>query len=138
LVLPQGGGLLLAEKEVRDSLHDLAPKEWKEKILENIDLEILSQVLGSGSQDAQYLGQILEYSLDMVRKLSAAAKEDEMKKNHDKLLSELSTNSEVNGDGINSFVIAVIKGLRFILEEIKVYFLLNVNALVIPILSYQS
>jgi hypothetical protein len=84
------------------------------------------------------LGQILEYSLDMVRKLSAAAKEDEMKKNHDKLLSELSTNSEVNGDGINSFVIAVIKGLRFILEEIKVYFLLNVNALVIPILSYQS
>ncbi|KAL5647573.1 hypothetical protein ACJX0J_041928, partial [Zea mays] len=63
--------------------------------------------------------EILEYSLDMVRKLSAAAKEDEMKKNHDKLLSELSTNSEVNGDGINSFVIAVIKGLRFILEEIK-------------------
>uniref|UniRef100_A0A804PF15 Uncharacterized protein n=2 Tax=Zea mays TaxID=4577 RepID=A0A804PF15_MAIZE len=55
----------------------------------------------------------------MVRKLSAAAKEDEMKKNHDKLLSELSTNSEVNDDGINSFVIVVTKGLRFILEEIK-------------------
>jgi len=36
-------------KEVRDSLHELAPKEWREKILENIDLEILSQVLGSGS-----------------------------------------------------------------------------------------
>lgn len=116
---PDYSQLINLVKEVRDSLHDLAPKEWKEKILENIDLEILSQVLGSGSQDAQYLGQILEYSLDMVRKLSAAAKEDEMKKNHDKLLSELSKNSEVNGDGINSFVIAVIKGLRFILEEIK-------------------
>jgi hypothetical protein len=121
---PDYSQLINLVKEVRDSLHDLAPKEWKEKILENIDLEILSQVLGSGSQDAQYLGQILQYSLDMVRKLSAAAKEDEMKKNHDKLLSELSTNSEVNDNGINSFAIAVIKGLRFILEEIKVCFLL--------------
>ncbi|XP_066342910.1 uncharacterized protein [Miscanthus floridulus] len=116
---PDYSQLINLVKEVRDSLHDLAPKEWKEKILENIDLEILSQVLGSGSQDTQYLGQILQYSLDMVRELSAAAKEDEMKKNHDKLLSELSTNSEVNDNGINSFVIAVIKGLRFILEEIK-------------------
>lgn len=116
---PDYSQLINLVKEVRDSLHDLAPKEWKEKILENIDLEILSQVLGSGSQDAQYLGQILQYSLDMVRKLSAAAKEDGMKKNHDKLLSELSTNSEVNENGVNSFAIAVIKGLRFILEEIK-------------------
>lgn len=121
---PDYSQLINLVKEVRDSLHDLAPKEWKEKILENIDLEILSQVLGSGSQDAQYLGQILQYSLDMVRQLSAAAKEDEMKKNHDKLLSGLSTNSEVNDNGINSFAIAVIKGLRFILEEIKVCFLL--------------
>jgi len=55
----------------------------------------------------------------MVRKLSADAKEDEMKKNHDKLLSELAASSEVNDSGINSFVIAVIKGLHFILEEIK-------------------
>jgi hypothetical protein len=59
-------------------------------------------------------------SLDMVRKLSAAAKEDEMKKSHDKLLSELAASSEVNGNGVSSFVIAVIKGLRFTLEEIKV------------------
>ncbi|KAL6885937.1 hypothetical protein ACP4OV_010198 [Aristida adscensionis] len=106
-------------EEVRDSLHELAPKGWKEEILGNIDLEILSQVLGSGSEDAQYLGQILQYSLEMVRKLSAAAKEDEMKKNHEKLLSELAGSSEADGNGISSFVINVIKGLRFILEEIK-------------------
>ncbi|KAF8772404.1 hypothetical protein HU200_005808 [Digitaria exilis] len=116
---PDYSQLINLVKEVRDSLHELAPKEWKEEILENIDLEILSQVLGSGSQDVQYLGQILQYSLDMVRKLSAAAKEDEMKKSHDKLLGELAASSEANGNGINSFVIAVIKGLRFILEEIK-------------------
>ncbi|RLM65812.1 uncharacterized protein C2845_PM16G08190 [Panicum miliaceum] len=99
---PDYSRLINLLKEVRDSLHELAPKEWKEEILENIDLEILSQ-----------------YSLDMVRKLSAAAKEDEMKKTHDKLLSELAASSEVNDSGINSFVVAVIKGLRFILEEIK-------------------
>jgi len=116
---PDYSRLINLVKEVRDSLHELAPKEWKEEILENIDLEILSQVLGSGSQDAQYLWQILQYSLDMVCKLSAAAKEDEMKKSHEKLLSELAASSEVNDSGINSFVVAVIKGLRFILEEIK-------------------
>uniref|UniRef100_A0A0D9W597 Uncharacterized protein n=1 Tax=Leersia perrieri TaxID=77586 RepID=A0A0D9W597_9ORYZ len=106
-------------REVRDSLHELASKGLKEEILENIDLEILTQVLESGSQDTQYLGQIMSYSLDMVRKLSAAEKEDEMKKSHEKLLYELAASSEVNDDGINSFVIAVIKGLRFTLEEIK-------------------
>ncbi|OEL18748.1 hypothetical protein BAE44_0020234 [Dichanthelium oligosanthes] len=114
---PDYSGLINLVTEVRDSLHELAPKEWKDEILENIDLEILSQVLGSGSQDAQYLGQILQYSLDMVRKLSAAAKEDEMKKSHNILLSELAASSEANDNG--TFVIAVIKGLRFILEEIK-------------------
>lgn len=56
----------------------------------------------------------------MVRKLSAPAKEDDMKKSHDKLLSELAASSEVDGNSISSFVIVVIKGLRFILEEIKV------------------
>ncbi|XP_062225705.1 uncharacterized protein LOC133924264 isoform X2 [Phragmites australis] len=116
---PDYSQLINLVQEVKDSLHELAPKAWKEEILENIDLKILSQVLESGSQDAQYLGQILQYSLDMVRKLSTPAKEDEMKKNHDKLLSELAASSEVNDNGINSFIIAVIKGLRFILEEIQ-------------------
>uniref|UniRef100_A0A0D9ZL34 Uncharacterized protein n=1 Tax=Oryza glumipatula TaxID=40148 RepID=A0A0D9ZL34_9ORYZ len=106
-------------KEVRDSLHELASKELKEEILENIDLEILSQVLESGSQDTRYLGQIMHYSLDMIRKLSAPAKEDDMKRSHEKLLNELAASSEVNDNGISSFVIAVIKGLRFTLEEIK-------------------
>ncbi|KAI5015121.1 hypothetical protein ZWY2020_056511 [Hordeum vulgare] len=116
---PDYSQLINLVKEVRDSLHDLAPKGWKEEIYESIDLEILSQLLESGSQDTQYLGLILQYSLDMVRKLSAAAKDDEMKASHDKLLSELAASSEDNDTGVSSFVIAVIKGLRFTLEEIK-------------------
>uniref|UniRef100_A0A0E0KQX8 T-complex protein 11 n=1 Tax=Oryza punctata TaxID=4537 RepID=A0A0E0KQX8_ORYPU len=116
---PDYSQLINLVREVRDSLHELASKELKEEILENIDLEILSQVLESGSQDARYLGQILQYSLDMVRKLSAPAKEDDMKRSHEKLLNELAASSEVDDNGISSFVIAVIKGLRFTLEEIK-------------------
>ncbi|KAF8772411.1 hypothetical protein HU200_005816 [Digitaria exilis] len=117
---PDYSQLVSLIKEVKDSLQELAPKQWKEEIADKIDLEILSQVLGSGSQDAQYLGQILQYSLDMVRKRSAAAKEDEMKKSHEKLLNELAASSQGSDNGGSSaFVIAVIKGLRFILEEIK-------------------
>jgi len=116
---PDYSQLINLVKEVRDSLQELAPKGWKEEIFGNIDLEILSQVLESGSKDTEYLRQILQYSLDMVRKLSAPAREAEMKRSHDILLSELAASSEVNDNGISSFVIAVIKGLRFTLEEIK-------------------
>ncbi|KAL5213645.1 hypothetical protein ABZP36_002797 [Zizania latifolia] len=116
---PDFSQLINLVREVRDSLHELASKGLKEEILENIDLEILSQVLGSGSQDTQYLGQILRYSLDVVRKLSAPAKEDLMKKSHVKLLNELAASSDVNGNDMRSSVIAVIRGLRFTLEEIK-------------------
>ena len=68
---PDYSQLVSLVKEVRDSLHELAPsKELKEEIVEHIDLEILSQVLGSScSQHAQHLGQILQYSLATVRKL---------------------------------------------------------------------
>ena len=41
---PDYSQLINLVKEVRDSLHDLAPKGWKEEIYENIDLEILSQL----------------------------------------------------------------------------------------------
>ncbi|RLN29773.1 uncharacterized protein C2845_PM05G14240 [Panicum miliaceum] len=118
---PDYSQLVSLVKEVRDSLHELAPKELKEEIVEHIDLEILSQVLGSGSQDAQHLGQILQYSLATVRKLSAAAKEDEMRKSHGQLLGELAAASSdaANNGSSSSFVMAVIKGLRFVLEEVK-------------------
>jgi hypothetical protein len=117
---PDYSQLVSLVKEVRDSLHELSPKAWKEEILEKIDVEILSQVLGSGSQDTQYLGQILQYSLGVVRRLSAAAKEDQMKKSHDKLLAELAASSEADdGNGTSSFVVGAVKGLRFALEEIK-------------------
>uniref|UniRef100_A0A0E0NGD9 T-complex protein 11 n=1 Tax=Oryza rufipogon TaxID=4529 RepID=A0A0E0NGD9_ORYRU len=117
--MPDYSYLVQLVKEVRDTLYEMVPKGWKEEIINNIDLEILLQVLESGTQDMQYLGQILQYSLGMLRKLSSPAKEDEMKRSHDKLLGELTEHSECNNSGSNSFVIAVIKGLRFTMEELK-------------------
>uniref|UniRef100_A0A0E0CLZ1 T-complex protein 11 n=1 Tax=Oryza meridionalis TaxID=40149 RepID=A0A0E0CLZ1_9ORYZ len=117
--MPDYSYLVQLVKEVRDALYEMVPKGWKEEIINNIDLEILLQVLESGTQDMQYLGQILRYSLGMLRKLSSPAKEDEMKRSHDKLLGELIEHSECNNSGPNSFIIAVIKGLRFTMEELK-------------------
>ncbi|XBH77759.1 hypothetical protein VPH35_104171 [Triticum aestivum] len=105
--------------EVRDALHQMASKGWKEEITNNINLEILSQVLESSTQGTQYLGQILQYSLGMLRKLSSPAKEEEMKISHDKLLNELIGHSDSHDRDPNAFVIAVIKGLRFTMEELK-------------------
>jgi len=79
----------------------------------------VGKLLESGSQDRQYLGQILQYSLDKLRKLSSPAKELEMK-SHDKLLGELIEGSESNYRDSNSFVFCVIKGLRFTMEELEV------------------
>lgn len=105
-------------KEVRDELCELAPS-WKQEILDSIDLEILSQVLESDTLDTDYLGRILEYALVMLQKLSAPANEDEMRKTHKKLLSELADIAQSSDKQNGSFVIATIKGLRFVLEQIQ-------------------
>lgn len=117
--MPDYHYLVSLVKEVREALKELAPTGWKEEISENINLEILAQLLESGSQDRQYLGQILHYSLDKLRRLSSPANEDEMKKSHKKLLAELIDDPEPNDRGPNAFVVSIIKGLRFIMEELK-------------------
>lgn len=79
------------------------------------------KVLESGYQDLEYLGKILEYSLSVLRRLAAPASEDDMRKAHEKLLSELSGISQYQDDKRSSaFIIAIVKGLQFVLEEIQV------------------
>lgn len=78
------------------------------------------QVLNSGTVDMNYLGKILESALVTLQKLSAAAHEDELKETHNNLLKELAELCN-DGDGTNySHVIALVKGLRYILEQIQV------------------
>lgn len=57
----------------------------------------------------------------MLQKLSAPAAEEEMKKTHEELLSELAAIPHSGGKS-NSSIIATVKGLRFVLDEIQVSF----------------
>ncbi|KAJ8492005.1 hypothetical protein OPV22_013726 [Ensete ventricosum] len=116
---PDYGRILGLVKEVRDELCDLAPQSWKQDILSSIDLDILSQVLESGSQDIDYFGNILENVLAMLQKLSSPANEDDMRKAHQKMLNSLADIAQSNDKQSNSFVVASIKGLRFVLEQIQ-------------------
>ncbi|KAI8532130.1 hypothetical protein RHMOL_Rhmol11G0189500 [Rhododendron molle] len=106
-------------REVRDEICEMVPQSWKADILEAIDLDILSQVLNSGQLDMDFLGKILEFALVTLQKLSAPASEDELKIAHQKKLKELAEICH-GGNGSNHLhVVALIKGLRFVLEQIQ-------------------
>nr|KYP63183.1 T-complex protein 11-like protein 1 [Cajanus cajan] len=106
--------------EVRDEICEMAPKSWKDDIFAAIDLEILSQVLKSGNLDADYLGKILEFSLVSLQKLSAPANEEMMKATHEKLFHELSEMCRPKEASNNSSVVALVKGLQFVFEQIQI------------------
>ncbi|PKA57147.1 hypothetical protein AXF42_Ash002451 [Apostasia shenzhenica] len=113
------GRIIGLVREVRDELSEISPYSWKQAIHDSIDLDILSQVLESGMPGSDYLGRILEYALLMQRKLSAPATENELKKTHDKFLNELFSISQSDGNSKRHFVFLMVKGLRFVLEQIQ-------------------
>ncbi|KAD6795456.1 hypothetical protein E3N88_06352 [Mikania micrantha] len=106
-------------KEVRDALCEMAPHSWKQEITEVIDVVILSQLLNSGSLDMEYLGKIMEFSLVSLQKLSAPANEINLKEAHQKVLSELADICRADYSN-HSHAIALVKGLRFVLQQIQV------------------
>lgn len=105
--------------EVRDEICEMAPQSWKEELTEAIDLEILSQVLKSGKLDIDYLGKILAFALGTLQKLSSPANDDQMRTMHQTLLSELAEICQAGDKSDRSSAIAMIKGLRFVLEQIQ-------------------
>lgn len=117
---PEFGRIVELVKEVRDELCEMAPRSWKQNIFDSIDLDILSQVLVSGTHDLGYLRKILEFALDTLQKLSAPASEDELMETHKKLMIELGVISQAGEEANTSFVVAMIKGLRFVLEQTQV------------------
>ncbi|KAE8726441.1 hypothetical protein F3Y22_tig00006888pilonHSYRG00016 [Hibiscus syriacus] len=106
-------------KEVRDEICEMAPKSWREEIIDTIDLEILSQVLKSGNLDIDYLGRILGFALSTLQKLSSPANDDEIKAANQRLLKELADICEAKDKPNHSPALAMIKGLRFVLEQIQ-------------------
>ncbi|KAJ6383720.1 hypothetical protein OIU78_027083, partial [Salix suchowensis] len=116
---PDFSWVLKLMKEVRDELCEMSPQSWREEIVETIDVDILSQVLKSGTLDMDYLGRILEFALVKLQKLSAPANDGEIMASHDNLLKELRDISQSADISNASFSLLMIKALRFILKEIQ-------------------
>ncbi|XP_010477572.1 PREDICTED: uncharacterized protein LOC104756649 isoform X2 [Camelina sativa] len=106
-------------KEVRDELCQMVPDSWKVEITETIDLDILSQLLNSGTLDIEYLGKMLEFALATLRKLSAPANDRENESTHRDLLKELHRLCQVKDESGNLRAVAIVKGIRFVLEQIQ-------------------
>ncbi|XP_065881294.1 uncharacterized protein [Euphorbia lathyris] len=116
---PDFSWILKLMKEVRDELCEMSPQSWRQEIIMTIDVDNLSQVLKSGTLDMDCLGKSLEFALGTLQKLSAPVNDEEIKSSHTKLLRELREISK-SGDISNaSLSLSVIKGLRFVLEEIQ-------------------
>ncbi|XP_023633031.1 uncharacterized protein LOC17898409 isoform X2 [Capsella rubella] len=106
-------------KEVSDELCQMVPDSWKVEITETIDLDILSQLLNSGTLDIDYLGKMLEFALATMRKLSAPANDRENEITHRDLLKELHRLCQAKDESGNLRAVAIVKGIRFTLEQIQ-------------------
>ncbi|CAN8304377.1 unnamed protein product [Cochlearia groenlandica] len=106
-------------REVRDELCQMVPDSWKVEITETIDLDLLSQLLNSGTLDVDYLGKMLKYALASLRKLSAPANDRENESTHGSLLEELHMLCQANDESGNLRAVAIVKGIRFVLEKIQ-------------------
>uniref|UniRef100_A0A1J3FDR1 T-complex protein 11-like protein 1 n=1 Tax=Noccaea caerulescens TaxID=107243 RepID=A0A1J3FDR1_NOCCA len=106
-------------REVRDELCQMAPDSWKAEITETVDLELLSQLLNSGTLDIDYLGKMLEFALATLRKLSAPANDRENESTHQNLLEELHRLCQAKDESGDLRSVAIVKGIRFILEQIQ-------------------
>ncbi|MBD4019142.1 hypothetical protein GUI04_08955, partial [Xanthomonas citri pv. citri] len=69
--------------------------------------------------DMEYLGKIMEFALISLQKLSSPANENNLKEAHQKVLTELSNICQKD-HSTHSHAIALVKGLRFVLEQIQV------------------
>ncbi|KAI4342256.1 hypothetical protein MLD38_026899 [Melastoma candidum] len=138
---PQYDRVIELMKEVRDELCNIAPESWKEEINGAIDVDLLSQVLKSGSLDDNYLTRILEFVLVTLQKLSSPASEAKLKSSHQQLLRELVEICTAADARNNAHAVAMARGLRFVLEEIQALKLEISKAriqLIIPMLKGEA
>ncbi|CAH2070833.1 unnamed protein product [Thlaspi arvense] len=117
---PDFSWVLKLMNEVRDELCEISPKDWRQEIVQTIDTDVLSQLLTSGNVDMAYLGNILEFSLGILLKLSAPANEEEIRSTHHKLMTELGEIVPSEGQSNSSYAVLMVKGLRFVLQQIQI------------------
>ncbi|WZY68904.1 hypothetical protein YC2023_001144 [Brassica napus] len=107
-------------RDVRDELCQMVPDSWKVEITETIDLDLLSQLLNSGTLDIDYLGKMLEFALATLQKLSVPANDRENESTHQSLMEELHRLCQAKDESGSLHAVAIVKGIRFILEQIQV------------------
>ncbi|XP_010538930.1 PREDICTED: uncharacterized protein LOC104813107 isoform X2 [Tarenaya hassleriana] len=117
---PDFNWVLKLMKEVRDELCEISPRDWRQEIVRTIDTDVLSQSLGSGNVDMAYLGNILEFALGTLLKLSAPANEEEIRSTYHNLMNELREIAQSEGQTNSSYGILVVKGLRFVLQQLQI------------------
>lgn len=107
--------------EVRKELEELVPANWKDELRESMDLELITQILDSGSNDVEYLHRLLDYASGLILRLGSPARDSPAKAAHDSLVKELSaTVSSDSKDTQTAFFTTLVKGLRFIFEQLQV------------------
>jgi len=79
------------------------------------------QILESGSNDVEHLQRLLDYASGLILKLGSPARDSIAKAAHESLVKELSaTVSSGSKDPEDAFFTTIVKGLRFIFEQLQV------------------
>ncbi|CAM6123425.1 unnamed protein product [Calypogeia fissa] len=106
--------------EIKEELQTIVPDKWKQDLQERMDLDILAQVLESGNNDFEYLRQLLDYASSLILKLGAPVRDSGTKAAHQSLLSDLAVAAGSNGEAQSTFANALVKGLRFIFDQLQI------------------
>jgi hypothetical protein len=78
------------------------------------------QILESGSSNIEYLRQLLDYAASLILKLGAPIRDSDAKAAHQSLVDELSIAVSPNSESESAFAVSLVKGVRFIFEQIQV------------------
>ncbi|KAJ8759587.1 hypothetical protein K2173_007216 [Erythroxylum novogranatense] len=113
-------GVLESMKNDKSDFRDeMSSQPWRKEISETIDVDILEQILKLGAVDMAHLRSILEFALITLRKLSAPANDEAMTVLHNKILRELGEVPLPGDESKVPYVLSIIKGLCFTLQEIQ-------------------
>lgn len=131
----RGGPAVALVVEFRDELAKLAPGDsWRRRIHEALDVDLLKQVLASGSCDFAFLQRLLGAAVDLLLQLGAPVRDQGAMSAHRGLLDELAADVAALGSGGEEdvaapgastavkgvFAGALVKGLRFVFEQLQV------------------
>lgn len=79
------------------------------------------QILESGSNDVDYLRRLLDYASGLILKLGSPARDSPAKAAHGSLVKELSATVPSGSKPAQiAFFTTLVKGLRFIFEQLQV------------------